>query len=91
MQNEVLKLWCETCGGSGEVYQEHQAGCHVGGHFKCPDCDGNGYFVSTRYSLKHKWVDLKVEEMLELSKNNRDFPAAIVRLTAAKLKENNGY
>lgn len=39
------KLWCETCEGSGKVYQEHQHGCHVGGEFPCPDCDGNGYWT----------------------------------------------
>ena len=47
---EPAKLWCETCEGTGEVYQEHQANCHVGGHFKCPDCDGEGYIVSSLYS-----------------------------------------
>lgn len=39
------KLWCETCEGTGQVYQEHQAGCWVGGQYTCPDCDGNGYYT----------------------------------------------
>lgn len=47
---EPVRLWCETCEGTGEVYQEHQAGCHVGGNFKCPDCDGQGYILSRLYS-----------------------------------------
>jgi hypothetical protein len=37
---EPVKNWCETCNGSGKVYQEHQAGCWVGGEHDCPDCDG---------------------------------------------------
>jgi hypothetical protein len=37
--------WCETCEGSGKVYQEGQKGCHVGGEYPCPDCDGNGYWI----------------------------------------------
>ena len=43
---EQARLWCETCEGTGKVYQEHQAGCHVGGEHPCPDCDGKGYVVS---------------------------------------------
>jgi Zn finger protein HypA/HybF involved in hydrogenase expression len=43
-----VRLWCETCDGTGEVYQEHQMGCHVGGHFKCPDCDGHGHITVER-------------------------------------------
>lgn len=39
------KLWCETCEGTGKVYQEHQKGCWVGGEHQCPDCDGNGYWM----------------------------------------------
>lgn len=39
------KLWCDTCEGTRTVYQEHQAGCHVGGDYPCPDCDGNGFRI----------------------------------------------
>lgn len=39
----VAKVWCDTCNGSGKVFQEHQAGCWVGGDHDCPDCDGKGY------------------------------------------------
>jgi hypothetical protein len=42
---EPVNVYCETCNGSGIVYQEHQAGCHVGGHYDCPDCDGKGYNI----------------------------------------------
>lgn len=42
---ENWQIWCDTCEGKGTVYQEHQAGCNVGGHHDCPDCDGKGYFV----------------------------------------------
>ena len=49
-EQEPTRLWCETCKGTGKVYQEHQAGCHVGGRFKCPDCDGEGYIFSRLYS-----------------------------------------
>lgn len=43
-EREATKYWCETCEGTGSVYQEHQAGCHVGGDYPCPDCDGKGYW-----------------------------------------------
>jgi hypothetical protein len=46
------KYWCETCEGTSKVYQEHQAGCWVGGDFPCPDCDGKGYWVP-RATLPH--------------------------------------
>ena len=39
---ERIKRWCNTCEGSGKVHQEHQKGCHVGGEYPCPDCDGDG-------------------------------------------------
>lgn len=42
------KFWCETCEGTGKVHQEHQKGCHVGGEFPCPDCDGNGWWQRAR-------------------------------------------
>ena len=42
-----VQVWCETCEGSGSVYQEPQKGCHVGGNYPCPDCDGNGWFLAT--------------------------------------------
>ena len=35
----TVKRWCETCEGTGYVFQEPQAGCHVGGDHPCPDCD----------------------------------------------------
>lgn len=44
-EREAPKHWCETCEGTGSVYQEHQAGCHVGGDYPCPDCDGKGYWI----------------------------------------------
>lgn len=44
-EREAPKYWCETCEGTGSVYQEHQAGCHVGGDYPCPDCDGKGYWT----------------------------------------------
>lgn len=47
---ESAKLWCETCQGTGMVYQEHQIGCHVGGNLNCPDCNSNGYITSRVYS-----------------------------------------
>ena len=46
-----MKIYCETCEGSGTVYQEHQIGCHVGGNYPCPDCDGRGYIEQTRQSI----------------------------------------
>lgn len=45
MADAQIKHWCETCEGTGKVYQEHQAGCWVGGEHPCPDCDGNGYWT----------------------------------------------
>ena len=45
-KDEPVKAWCETCEGGGKVYQEHQAGCWVGGEHACPDCDGNGYYTT---------------------------------------------
>jgi hypothetical protein len=42
---EPVNVYCETCEGSGSVYQEQQRGCHVGGHYDCPDCDGKGYNI----------------------------------------------
>ena len=73
-KQEPTKLWCETCEGSGEVYQEHQVGCHVGGHFKCPGCDGDGYILSRFYSTtpyvatprpQRTWVGLTDEDKKE--------------------------
>ncbi len=47
-QGEPAKLWCETCEGSGQVYEESQAGIPgSGGNRKCPDCSGDGYITST--------------------------------------------
>ena len=40
---KLVKVWCETCEGTGKIHQEHQAGCWVGGEYVCPDCDGDGY------------------------------------------------
>jgi len=40
---EPVKLWCDTCEGTGKVWEEFQKGCHVGGDHDCPDCDGKGY------------------------------------------------
>ena len=49
-QGEPAKLWCETCEGSGQVYEESQAGIPgSGGNRKCPDCSGDGYTTSTVY------------------------------------------
>jgi len=45
---DTVKRWCETCEGDGYVFQEPQAGCHVGREYPCPDCDGNGYWVSAQ-------------------------------------------
>lgn len=42
---EPWNIRCDTCEGQRTVYQEHQAGCNVGGWHACPDCDGKGYFV----------------------------------------------
>ena len=48
----TLDLWCETCEGSGKVYEEHQVGIPgAGGERQCPDCDGHGYIRSSRYQL----------------------------------------
>lgn len=47
---EAFKHWCDTCEGSGSVHQEHQAGCHVGGDYPCPDCDGKGYWTRAALS-----------------------------------------
>ncbi len=44
-KQEPVMRWCETCSGTGQVYQEHQAGCWVGGKHDCPDCEGHGYTV----------------------------------------------
>jgi Zn finger protein HypA/HybF involved in hydrogenase expression len=93
-QGEPAKLWCETCEGTGEVYQEHQAGCHVGGHFKCPDCDGEGYIVSGLYSTapqQRTWVELTSQETdIEAAKEEQAHGFILGALWAeAKLKEKN--
>jgi DnaJ-class molecular chaperone len=49
-----MKIYCETCEGSGTVYQEHQIGCHVGGNYPCPDCDGKGYIERIRQPIVAK-------------------------------------
>lgn len=41
-QEQEQRPACSTCEGSGEVFQEHQAGCWVGGAHPCPDCHGKG-------------------------------------------------
>ena len=41
---EPVKVWCETCDGTGEVFQESQVGVTgSGGKHPCPDCNGNGF------------------------------------------------
>lgn len=43
-----VKHWCETCDGSGEVFQESQFGVHgLQTNHDCPDCDGKGYTTHT--------------------------------------------
>ena len=64
-KDEPVKAWCETCEGGGKVYQEHQAGCWVGGEHACPDCDGNGYYTTPP---QRKWVNLTNEQFLEACK-----------------------
>lgn len=40
----LVKLWCETCSGTGEVREEYQRGvAGSGGVRNCPDCAGEGY------------------------------------------------
>ena len=53
------QIWCDTCEGSGTVYQEHQAGCHVGGDHDCPDCDGKGYFVKRLKPVEQTAADVR--------------------------------
>lgn len=41
---KTVRLWCDTCEGSGVVHEESQIGVTgSGGDIACPDCDGNGY------------------------------------------------
>ena len=91
-EQEPAKLWCETCEGTGQVYQEHQAGCHVGGHFKCPDCDGEGHIVSRLYSTtppKRPWAGLTVVEIMREWHSANDSVVDFARVIEAKLKEKN--
>lgn len=70
LEHGPTKLWCETCEGTGQVHQEYQKGCHVGGDFECPDCDGKGYIVSRLHSItppQRTWVKLTDEDF----KNDR--------------------
>lgn len=39
-----VRVWCETCDGTGEVHQESQLGvAGSGSKFPCPDCSGEGF------------------------------------------------
>lgn len=51
---EPLKVWCETCDGTGTVYQEHQDGCWVGGYHACPDCGGKGHVFASPQAQQEK-------------------------------------
>lgn len=42
-----VQVWCDTCEGSGKVYEESQFGMPgSGGDLFCPDCDGKGFYLS---------------------------------------------
>ena len=81
-KDELVKAWCETCEGGGKVYQEHQAGCWVGGEHACPDCDGNGYYTTPP---QRTWVGLTDEEIDEWTPEIH----VVIRAIEAKLKEKN--
>lgn len=41
---KAVRVWCDTCEGTGIVHEETQIGVPgSGGDIACPDCDGNGY------------------------------------------------
>lgn len=65
---EVVKLYCETCTGTGTVLKEIRNGCWVGGEFECPDCNGNGYtnskmFRSTPPAPKQPMTDQQINRL----------------------------
>ena len=49
-----MKIYCETCEGSGTVRQEYQIGCNVGGLYDCPDCGGKGFVERIRQPVVTK-------------------------------------
>jgi hypothetical protein len=88
---EPVKNWCETCNGTGTVYQEHQAGCWVGGEHDCPDCDGNGYYTTppaAQPAPVKVWdaegYDALMQQMEILRANNRQLTALIRAQPALK-------
>jgi len=89
---EPVNVYCETCNGSGRVYQEHQAGCHVGGYYACPDCDGKGYNIRpTRPAvpLSDERIDRAIAELglnyLADAANNRALLRELCRKAAHKI------
>lgn len=71
-----VQVWCETCEGSGSVYQEVQKGCHVGGDYPCPDCDGNGWFLATLSvrAARHEGARLALERAVTLCNATPPYP-----------------
>lgn len=43
---KIWQIWCGTCEGSGEI-DETLGGVspYADRHAKCPDCDGNGFWL----------------------------------------------
>lgn len=51
-KKETVRVWCDTCEGSGIVHEESQIGVPgSGGDITCPDCEGNGYNSSLYFKL----------------------------------------
>jgi RecJ-like exonuclease len=80
-KDEPVKAWCETCEGGGKVYQEHQAGCWVGGEHACPDCDGNGYYTTP--SQRKPLTDEEVNEFFQGMEPNNGFWLSFARAIEA--------
>ncbi len=62
-KQEPVMRWCETCSGTGRVYQEHQAGCWVGGKHDCPDCEGHGYTLTQPQPEPQSNIDFLYEQL----------------------------
>lgn len=53
---KAVRVWCDTCEGTGIVHEETQIGVPgSGGDIACPDCDGNGYISCIYYKMCYNY------------------------------------
>lgn len=59
---EIYQIWCDTCEGSGEIDETLGGEYFSNPHAKCPDCEGNGFWLKEfgkekkeKENMEHVW------------------------------------